>query len=174
MSPYDLIPITDELLLKWRLPSLAQSEGKEDRGRVLVIGGSKQVPGGVKLAAEATLRVGAGKLQIATAASAQPSMGVCVPEAKVSAIREDSGGNIVRIGRDLERDVGNADAVLVGPGMETCAGSGRLVRQVARACRSPLVLDAGALEGFRASPQHMGPDCYAAFRGDGPFAGERI
>lgn len=153
MSDVSCTPITDSLLRSWPLPSLAGSGGKEDRGRAIVVGGPRQVPGGALLAAEAVLRVGAGKLHIATSASCQPSMGIAVPEAKVSTVLEDPEGNLAQARPDLEKEFSRADAVLVGPGMQPCAGSTRLVRQVARACRCPLVLDAGALDGFRAAPR---------------------
>lgn len=140
--------ITDEVLRRWPLPSVADSEGKEDRGRVMVVGGSRQVPGGALLAALAALRAGAGKLHIATAATAQTAMALAVPEAKVSPVVEDAAGNLVRMDRALAKELGSADAVLVGPGLEACSGSARLVGQVGRSCRCPLVLDAGALDGF--------------------------
>ena len=145
--------ITDALLRGWPLPSLAGSEGKEDRGRIVVVGGSRQVPGGALLAAEAALRVGAGKLHIATAATAQIAMAIAVPEAKVSAVAEDADGNLIRMRPNLANELSSSDAVLVGPGLEACAGSARLVRQAARSCHCPLVLDAGALDGFLSSPR---------------------
>jgi ADP-dependent NAD(P)H-hydrate dehydratase len=147
------VRITDALLRGWPLPSLANSEGKEDRGRVVVVGGSRQVPGGALLAAEAALRVGAGKLHIATAATAQTSMAIAVPEAKVSVVVEDADGNLVRMRPQLANELLSSDAILIGPGLEACSGSARLVRQVARSCRCPLVLDAGALDGFLSAPR---------------------
>ncbi|RYZ71452.1 MAG: NAD(P)H-hydrate dehydratase [Lysobacteraceae bacterium] len=142
--------ITDGLLRRWPLPSLAGVAGKEDRGRVIVVGGSRQVPGGALLAGVAALRAGAGKLHIATAATAQTAMAIAVPEAKVSAVAEDAGGNLARMERGLVSDLAAADAILVGPGLEGCAASARLVAQVDAARRCPLVLDAGALDGFLA------------------------
>ena len=139
--------ITDALLRNWPLPSLADSDGKEDRGRVLVVGGSREVPGGALLAAEAALRVGAGKLHIATSATAQTAVATAVPEAKVSAVLEDAKGNLIGMRRKLMDELATVDAILIGPGLEACAGSARLVRQAVQACHCPLVLDAGALEG---------------------------
>ena len=53
--------VTPALLREWPLPG--PGGGKEGRGRAVVVGGSVETPGAVLLAAEATLRVGAGKLQ---------------------------------------------------------------------------------------------------------------
>ncbi|RZA28274.1 MAG: NAD(P)H-hydrate dehydratase [Lysobacteraceae bacterium] len=144
--------ITDGLLRRWPLPSLAGSEGKEDRGRVIVVGGSRLVPGGALLAAVAALRAGAGKLHIATAATAQTGMALAVPEAKVSPVAEDPAGNLARMHRGLASELAGADAILIGPGLEACGASARLVAQVDGHRRCPLVLDAGALDGFLALP----------------------
>ena len=59
--------LTSHLLREWALPPAGG--GKDGRGRVLVVGGSRSTPGAVLLAAEAALRAGAGKLQIATGTS---------------------------------------------------------------------------------------------------------
>ena len=65
----------------WPLPE--PSGGKEARGSILVIGGSAETLGAVVLAAEAALRAGAGKLQVATAASVAPFAALALPEALV-------------------------------------------------------------------------------------------
>jgi ADP-dependent NAD(P)H-hydrate dehydratase len=141
-------PITDELLRRWPLPSLADSEGKEARGRVAVVGGCRQIPGAALLAAVAALRAGAGKLHIATTATAQAAMAIAVPEAKVSRVVEDATGNLLRLHRNLVGELASSDAILVGPGLEAGNASMRLAGQVSRLCRCALVFDAGALEGF--------------------------
>src|SRR5687767_10583241 len=65
------------------LPHHPDESDKEERGRLLVIAGSRQLPGAALLAGTAGLRAGAGKLQIATAASVSAAIGVAVPEARV-------------------------------------------------------------------------------------------
>ena len=57
--------VTAEILRGWPLPDPAG--GKNVRGSILVIGGSVETLGAVLLAAEAALRAGAGKLQVANA-----------------------------------------------------------------------------------------------------------
>ena len=47
--------VTPQLLRRWRLPS--PTGGKESRGRILIGGGSAEVPGAVLLAAEDVDRV---------------------------------------------------------------------------------------------------------------------
>lgn len=53
---------------------------------MLVVAGSSELPGAALLAGTAALRIGAGKLQIATAKSIAPQLGVAMPEARVVAL----------------------------------------------------------------------------------------
>ena len=64
--------INPDLLRTTPLP--APGEDKDQRGRVLVAGGNRAVPGAALLSAEAALRAGAGKLQVATGRSAAMGM----------------------------------------------------------------------------------------------------
>ncbi len=56
------------------LPLHKNGDGKDARGRVLVISGNARVPGAAILAGVSALRSGAGILQIATSASVAPYM----------------------------------------------------------------------------------------------------
>src|SRR5690606_34823675 len=53
-------------LLRQALPRRARSAHKGSNGRVLLVGGGVGMPGAIRLAAEAALRVGAGLVQVAT------------------------------------------------------------------------------------------------------------
>ena len=57
--------VTPDQLRQMPLPQPEPGGGKEQRGRVLIIGGSVTVPGAALLAATGALRVGAGKVAIA-------------------------------------------------------------------------------------------------------------
>jgi len=150
--------ITAALLRGWPLPDPDDSDSKEDRGRVLVVGGSRQLPGAVRLAGTAALRAGAGKLQVATASELAPALGLALPEARVVGLRSDARGGITRLDRQVVELAGRADAVLVGPGMESGAATRRLARRLVDAAAATLVLDAGALDmaAVRASGQRRG------------------
>ena len=63
-GPSGLDLVTPSVLRGWPLPS--PGGNKNEKGRLLIVGGSRQTPGAVLLAAEAALRVGAGKVQVAT------------------------------------------------------------------------------------------------------------
>jgi hydroxyethylthiazole kinase-like uncharacterized protein yjeF len=109
--------ITPPLLREWALPE--PTGGKNARGSILVIGGSSQTLGAVLLAAEAALRAGAGKLQVATAESVAPFAATALPEALVQALPESAHGAIRAEAADVVRELAEAaDAVLIGPGMQ--------------------------------------------------------
>lgn len=64
MAALRMRTLTAAALREMPLPS--PGGDKEQRGRVLVVGGAMRVPGAALLAGEAASRAGAGKLQIAT------------------------------------------------------------------------------------------------------------
>lgn len=127
------------------LPTPSTGDGKEQRGRVLIVGGSEQVPGAALLAATAALRAGAGKLQIATARGVAGSLAIATPEALVIGLQTDDRGEIACVNGELDHALGAADAVLVGSGMRSSAATAALVRQLTERVTGTLVVDAGAL-----------------------------
>ena len=135
------IPIDEHLLRSWPLP--AASGDKSERGTVLVVGGSRQTPGAVLLAAEAALRVGAGKVQIATAADTAPALAVALPEAFVEGLPVLRGGELAVAGSDrileLAEDV---DVVLLGPGLSSPECASLLLAQVVPRLETAVVIDA--------------------------------
>ncbi|GGL80337.1 ADP-dependent (S)-NAD(P)H-hydrate dehydratase [Curtobacterium citreum] len=143
MSPE---PITPNALRDWPLPE--PGAGKYGRGQVLVIGGAARTPGAAMLSALAALRVGAGRLTLAVAASVAAEVSVAVPESGVQPLDEDDAGHIaVGALTAAEDDAGSADAVLVGPGLDEPDGARDLVGRIAAAVgpETNVVLDAFAL-----------------------------
>jgi hydroxyethylthiazole kinase-like uncharacterized protein yjeF len=105
-------------LRRWPLPALSDDADKEARGRILVVAGSRAMPGAAVLAATAALRVGAGKLVIASGASVAPQMAFAMPEARVIALPETPAGGFAAEGLEqLAACVPDVHAVLVGPGL---------------------------------------------------------
>jgi hydroxyethylthiazole kinase-like uncharacterized protein yjeF len=137
-----------DLLRDFPLPPVPEDSGKEERGRLLVIAGSRELAGAALLAGVAALRAGAGKLQIGTAASIAAPLAVAVPEARVIGHPETGDGCIAEAGiAPLVRWAGAAQAVALGCGMQ----AGRpLVKLLAAlldgGAGGPLVLDAAVLD----------------------------
>ncbi len=139
--------VTGELLRGWPLPRPDGAGDKHDRGTVLVVGGTTTTPGAALLAGVAALRVGAGRLQIATAETVAVAVGVAVPESLVVGLATGDGGAPTAASVDAVAElVGSADAVVLGPGLSG-AGLGELLERVLDAVSrdAALALDAGAL-----------------------------
>jgi hydroxyethylthiazole kinase-like uncharacterized protein yjeF len=147
--------ITPALLRRWPLPEVSGVLGKKERGQVLIVGGSEQVPGAVILAANAALRAGAGTLQIATGRSVAPYVATHVPEARVMGLLQMRSGELSKSScRAIHADVERADAVLIGPGMfDGRAGIELIEHCLSGGTRAPLIVDAAALTALRSKPR---------------------
>jgi hydroxyethylthiazole kinase-like uncharacterized protein yjeF len=129
--------LDDATLRAWPLPA-DDLDDKRTRGTVLVIGGSDRTPGAVVLAGIAALRSGAGRLQIVTAEAVAASVAVAVPEALVAAIGDDHRPTLA----DL---IGDADAIVVGPGLTDPDEAGDLLALVLEGAAPEAVVVVDAL-----------------------------
>jgi hydroxyethylthiazole kinase-like uncharacterized protein yjeF len=120
--------VDTSLLRAWPLPVPSDDADKEDRGHVLVLGGSREMPGAVILAATAALRAGAGKLTIATGRSVAQLVALAIPESRVLGLAEnEAGGFTVEAVAALDPLADKISAILIGPGMQDEAATSRLV-----------------------------------------------
>lgn len=135
------------------LPYPDPDSDKNARGRVLVIGGANFVPGALRLTGEAALRVGAGKLQLATVESVSMSLGVLMPEAAMITLPADSQGEIdINAATELDAAIDGCDAMILGPGMSDGDDTTGFVERLLRQRRKGLtvVLDAAAIASAKA------------------------
>jgi hydroxyethylthiazole kinase-like uncharacterized protein yjeF len=142
------IPIDSGWIAANPLPVHGHGTTKNSRGRVLVIGGSCTVPGAMRLTGEAALRVGAGKLQMATVGSAAVMLGLLVPEAAAIALPEDADGEIgAPLPERLEKALDACDTLVLGPGIGDPETAERLLRAAVARPREDmqLVIDAMAI-----------------------------
>ena len=133
-------PVTPALLREWGLPEPGGS--KHSRGHVIVVGGSRSTPGALLLAGLAALRVGTGVLVLAAPEPVAIPLAVAVPESAVIAFDESVGVNDA-----LADAINDADAVLLGPGIDDAQVADRLLRGLLALDLSDrgVVLDAFAL-----------------------------
>ena len=150
----------DRLALRdWPLPQPGDDSDKEDRGQVLVVAGSREIPGAALLAATAALRAGAGKLTIATAQSVAPGLALLMPEARVIGLPEaPDGGLLAASVEQLAPCATGSSAVLVGPGLldseASCEFVESLLRQLAGV---PVILDALTMDVVLRMPRFDQP-----------------
>jgi len=130
------------------LPRRRRAAHKGDFGRVVLVGGGVGMPGAIRLAGEACLRVGAGLVTAAVApenvaaiAAGRPEL-ICLPLADMSL---------------LEEAVSRADVLAVGPGLGRTPWAVSALDIVLRSDK-PVVVDADALnliaEGKARSRDH--------------------
>jgi ADP-dependent NAD(P)H-hydrate dehydratase len=151
MNAAPLHTVDDALLRTWPLPRPQPEGDKEDRGRVLVIAGSREMPGAAAMAGTAALRAGAGRLVIATPQSAAMSVATSVPEARVIALPETTdGGPSFHALPLVHALVGGVDAVVIGPGMTGPEVTLAFVQALLPLFRDvPVLLDALAMDAAR-------------------------
>lgn len=166
MTPLAAAPaaqdLDDALLRAWPLPQPALDGDKEERGHVLVLGGSREMPGPVILAATAALRAGAGKLTIATGRSVAQLVALAMPEARVLGLEESwAGGFTVQAVARLDPLAERVHAVLIGPGMQDEAATAELVHALLpglAGTSTAILLDACAMGALLHPPERWPGD----------------
>ncbi len=151
-------PLDRNTLNSHRLPPVVDGD-KETKGRILLIAGSREVPGAALLTATAAMRAGAGKLRIATVDSVAPQLGMAMPEAMVIGLPENEDGGFASSAvKRIAEHAGKADAVVGGPGMS----NGGVCKQIADALlrtEALLALDAALLRHLEPLPPHEHMKC---------------
>jgi len=132
----------DEGELASGLPRRARESHKGTHGRVLIIGGGAGMPGALRLAGEAALRVGAGLVTVAGAPDNLVAVTATRPELIYLPVSANSS---------LDDAIGACDALAIGPGLGTGDWARRIWAQV-RSAEIPAVVDADALNLLAASP----------------------
>jgi len=142
------VDVDEHLLRGWPLPEPGGAADKEERGAILVIAGSVEMPGTATLAAISALRAGAGKIAVATLESIAPGISLRLAEARVIALQETEGGGIAADAMArIESQLAKVDAVLIGPGLQDAAATRAFTRRVLKkAPRASLVVDALAMD----------------------------
>ncbi|MGB8326988.1 MAG: NAD(P)H-hydrate dehydratase [Steroidobacteraceae bacterium] len=124
------------------LPRRARAAHKGTFGRVLIVGGGPGMPGAVRLAGDAALRVGAGLVVIATAPEHLTAVVAQRPELICRAVTE---------ARQLEALIADSDVIAVGPGLGRSDWARSMLALILAAAK-PIVLDADALNLLAAHP----------------------
>ena len=158
-APAEPLALTAQSLRDWPLPAPDAGGDKEARGQVLVVAGSREMPGAALLAARAALRAGAGKLSMAVPQCIAQGLALQMPEARVIALPETAEGGLAAGGaQELAAVAGKASAVLVGPGMQDAAATCAFVAAALPLCaQATVVLDALAMDIVRADRRFTQP-----------------
>ena len=132
------------------LPDRAMDAHKGDFGKVLLLCGSRGYTGAAYLAAQASLRSGAGLVFLGVPESIYAIEAVKLNEAIVFPLPDEGGKlSVAAIPEILER-LPNMDAVLIGPGLGQSEGTFQVVKAVLEQAACPVVLDADGINRIAA------------------------
>ena len=128
------------------LPSRADASDKRSAGAPLVIAGSAQFPGAAVLCAMGAARAGAGYVTVATPQAAASALRVHLIEQVVVTL--DQKKTASEAVDDLLEVAKRCSSAAIGPGLALDDWTGDVVREFARRCELPLVIDASGLFHF--------------------------
>jgi NAD(P)H-hydrate epimerase len=132
----------DEYLVREALPPRVRTAHKGIHGDVLIVGGGRGMPGAARLAGEAALRAGAGRVTIATHPENVAAIVSGRPELMCRGVEHQD---------EVSALMARADVVAIGPGLGQDAWANEMWR-AATLTQTPLVMDADALNLSAAGP----------------------
>jgi hydroxyethylthiazole kinase-like uncharacterized protein yjeF len=145
-SDIELITASD---LTGLFPRRPRNSHKGNYGHLLIMGGAEGYSGAITLAALAAVRSGVGLVTVVVPERLVPVVARTVPEAMVHGAPETKSGSLDSIcWKKRGKKLGEFNAIIAGPGMTRHSATGRLVKMILRDSKSPVVLDADALNVF--------------------------
>ncbi|HEV2126824.1 MAG TPA: NAD(P)H-hydrate dehydratase [Chloroflexota bacterium] len=145
------VEITTALLRSMPLPDYSPEAHKGDYGKLLVIAGSRQLPGAPILVARAALRAGCGSVRVAAPKSIAVQIGIAFPELMVVPLPETDHGALATGALAILEDLyAPCDAAVIGPGLGQHAQTRALIHHVIGSATLPLAIDAEALHALGA------------------------
>jgi ADP-dependent NAD(P)H-hydrate dehydratase / NAD(P)H-hydrate epimerase len=136
------------------LPIRQASSNKRRVGTVLLVVGSRGLPGAAALCAGASVHGGAGLTVVAAPESVVPTIIGRVPEVTAIPLPETGDGTIDPKAIELLRPrLGEFHVAALGPGLSTHPATAELIRALVAELGLPLVLDADALTAFAGAPE---------------------
>jgi ADP-dependent NAD(P)H-hydrate dehydratase len=144
------------------LPPRSPESHKGDFGRVLLVGGSRGMPGSVSLAGMSALRSGAGLVTLAVPEACHAIVAGFEPSYMTAPLPSDSEGRIDATAlAQLRMLIERATVVAIGPGLGQSAELIELVTTLYRDTPLPMVVDADGLNALAARrdalADHAGP-----------------
>ena len=140
--------IVQEIRRKWR-PRPRESH-KGDFGKIFILAGSEGLTGAAHLCAAGALRAGAGLVTVGVPRKIYPVLARREAEVMVRPFASGPEGALAFRALKPVLDFLNTQEVLaVGPGLSQHSETQRLIRELVRRTKHPLVLDADGLNAFQ-------------------------
>ena len=128
------------------LPQRPADAHKGLAGHLIVVGGSPGKSGAAAMTATAALRIGAGLVTVAAAASLNPVLEALSLEAMTAPLPDGGTGVLgAGAGTGLTALCRGKSCLALGPGLGTAPETGELVRGLVRSAEAPMVIDADGL-----------------------------
>ena len=128
------------------MPPRRPDAHKGDFGKILVIGGSRAMPGAAALAAYSALKSGAGLVKVAVPFSAAPSVAAhCPCYTQLPCPETEEGGFSRKAIPIISNEAAEADVLAIGPGISTGTETKDTVLEIIEGSDRPIVIDADAL-----------------------------
>jgi NAD(P)H-hydrate epimerase len=139
------------------LPPRADDSHKGDFGRVLLVGGSRAMGGGIALSGMAALRSGAGLVELAVPDVCQSTVASFDPAYMTVGLPSDGSGRIAqREWKDIRRITEGPDVLGCGPGLGRSLGLTWLVCRLYTQFPRTMVVDADGLNALAERPDSLG------------------
>ena len=122
------------------LPSRSPSSNKGTYGKVLIVGGAKNMAGAAYLSGKAAYRTGAGLVRIFTNEANRIILQSLLPEAVL--LTYENEGEIEEI---LLPAISDSSVIVIGPGLSQCDVAKHQLETVIKNAECPLIIDADAL-----------------------------
>lgn len=140
-----LVEVIDEKYsLRSRLKRNKNTQ-KGDYGKIFIIAGSRGMSGAAYLASQSALYGGAGLVTLGVCESIADAMEAKTTEAMTLPLKDIDGHISMAAEPEILRQMDKSDVILIGPGLGRSRDAARIVRNVLKASRVPVVVDADAL-----------------------------
>jgi len=146
--------LTENRWVKERLPARPKDANKGTFGKLLVVGGSADYTGAVRLSAEAAYRAGAGLVAVAAPHPARVAVSVALAEAVYVPLACERALDSAAA-KAVDEALPRYDVLLIGPGLGQAPGVRDAVLATLRALPDAIracVVDADALNALAATP----------------------
>jgi len=155
-NPEHRMELIDAPALRRALPPRARDSHKGTYGHLFVVAGSRGKSGAALMTGLSALRSGAGLVTLWLPKSLQRDIVGKVPELMTEFLPETEAGTSDAAGaEEILRQLSQADALVIGPGLTQERRTRELIRLVVRRSRVPIVLDADGINAFSSHPEHL-------------------
>ncbi len=138
------------------LPEVRRGWNKYDRGKVLLLCGSRGMSGAGVMSAESALSFGAGLVVLGLPEAAFPIPQRIMPEIMTRHLPSGNDGAFAGTALDMLREeLANYAAIAAGPGLSRSTGAGAMIADLLAAARVPVILDADGLTPFAGHPERI-------------------